>query len=120
MKQLRRQAWPAVAALLSLCVIAPAAAKDSLKIGVSWAGVQACIGSAPSPGFTVVGVPKGTQRLDFALTDQSGGAQGGSWIPYKGAEKITPGTFRIFAPCPDHVARCCNGQSTRWMPGTRF
>jgi hypothetical protein len=100
MEQLRRSPWRAVVVLLSFFVSAPATAKDTLKVGVSWAGIQACIGSAPSPAFTVEGVPKRTRRLDFALTDQFGGAQGGSWISYKGSEKIMPGTFRIFAPCP--------------------
>ena len=78
----------------------PAAAKAPLDVGFSWAGTTAC--SSKPPAFVVKGVPEGTTRLRFRMTDLDVPTynHGGGTVSYSGGSEIPAGAFSYTGPCP--------------------
>ena len=58
--------------------------------------------SVPNPIFTVSGVPKGTKKIVFAMTDLDVPQfdHGGGSAAYNGDNTIQPGAFEYDSPCP--------------------
>jgi len=89
-------------ALVPICALAvtvlPAQA-DTLSVRFSWAGIPACV--AISPAFELGGVPVGTKRLRFTMTDLYvlTFQHGGSTITYDG-DSVNKGAIRYTGPCP--------------------
>ena len=72
---------------------------DTLFMQFSWAGIPACV--AISPAFQLGGVPVGTKRLRFTMTDLYAltSNHGGSTITYAG-DNVNKGAIRYTGPCP--------------------
>lgn len=77
-------------------------AKNLAKIGVSfsWSGTESC--SSTSPAFQVAGVPAGTAKLVFEMTDLDVPTfnHGGGTVAYSGQAEIPAGAFSYTGPCP--------------------
>jgi phosphatidylethanolamine-binding protein (PEBP) family uncharacterized protein len=79
-------------------VLTPA---NALSVRFSWAGIPAC--ASISPTFELRGVPAGTKRLSFTMTDLNVPTfyHGGSSIGYDG-DSVSRGAIRYTGPCPPH------------------
>jgi hypothetical protein len=99
--------WCTVILLAALCVAAlffnfsRSASDDrpSLSLRFSWAGIPAC--AAISPAFVLGGVPAGTRRLSFTMTDLNVPTfrHGGSMVTYDG-NAVSRGAISYTGPCP--------------------
>jgi phosphatidylethanolamine-binding protein (PEBP) family uncharacterized protein len=65
----------------------------------SWAGIAAC--QAVSPAFDLSGVPAGTKKLRFTMTDLNVPSfhHGGATIAYRGGQ-VRKGAIHYTGPCP--------------------
>lgn len=65
----------------------------------SWAGIPAC--AKISPAFALSGVPSGTKRLRFSMTDLDVPTfhHGGSTVGYDG-DTVKQGAISYIGPCP--------------------
>lgn len=72
---------------------------DAFSVRFSWAGIPAC--ETISPAFELAGVPAGTKRLSFNMTDLDVPTfrHGGSAIAYDG-DAVKRGAIRYTGPCP--------------------
>ena len=88
----------AAISLLALAVVAPTAA-NAFTVRFSWVGIPAC--ASISPAFDLGGVPAGTKRLRFTMTDLNVPTfhHGGSTIAYDG-DAVSRGRIRYIGPCP--------------------
>jgi hypothetical protein len=77
---------------------------DTLSVRFSWAGISAC--AAISPAFELGGVPVGTKRLRFIMTDLYALTfhHGGSTVTYDG-DSVSKGAIRYTGPCPPRGER---------------
>jgi phosphatidylethanolamine-binding protein (PEBP) family uncharacterized protein len=77
---------------------------DTLFVRFSWAGIPAC--AAISPAFELGGVPVGTKRLRFTMTDLYALTfhHGGSTVTYDG-DSVDKGAIRYTGPCPPRGER---------------
>ena len=77
---------------------------DSLSVRFSWVGIPAC--AAISPAFDLGGVPVGTERLQFTMTDLYALTfpHGGSTITYDG-NSVSKGAIQYTGPCPPRGER---------------
>ncbi len=71
-----------------------------IEVAFTWAGIEAC--SLISPAFTVTGVPEGTIRLRFTMTDLDVPSyeHGGGTVGFSGHPEIPAGAFRYKGTCP--------------------
>ena len=90
---------PWLAAIIWLGVAAAPAAADSFTVNFSWAGVPGC--NQASPPFMLAGVPPGTKRLRFNMTDldEPTFKHGGSTIAYE-SNTVKRGAIQYTGPCP--------------------
>ena len=74
---------------------------DALSVSFSWVGIPAC--ASISPAFDLKGVPVGTKRLSFTMTDLNVPTfhHGGSTIAYDG-DAVSRGSINYIGPCPPH------------------
>jgi phosphatidylethanolamine-binding protein (PEBP) family uncharacterized protein len=81
-----------------------AAHADTLTVRFSWVGIPAC--ATISPAFELGGVPAGTKRLSFSMTDLNVPSfhHGGSTVPYEG-DAVKRGAIRYTGPCPPRGER---------------
>jgi phosphatidylethanolamine-binding protein (PEBP) family uncharacterized protein len=65
----------------------------------SWAGIAAC--EAVSPAFDLSGVPAGTKKLRFTMTDLNVPSfhHGGATVDYQGGH-VKKGAIPYIGPCP--------------------
>jgi len=84
--------------LLALAAAVPTSA-NAFTVRFSWAGIPAC--ASISPAFDLRGVPAGTKRLRFTMTDLNVPAfqHGGSTIAYNG-DAVSRGAIHYTGPCP--------------------
>jgi phosphatidylethanolamine-binding protein (PEBP) family uncharacterized protein len=105
--------WFTVILLAALCVVAlyfdfsqPTSddGKPSLSLRFSWVGIPAC--ASISPAFELGGVPAGTKRLSFRMTDLNMPTfhHGGSTIAYDG-NAVSRGAIGYTGPCPPRGER---------------
>jgi hypothetical protein len=93
---------PAIVALLALAQ--PAAA--DMKLSFTWGAIPSCTNGRPNtvanPEFTLGGVPAGTTRIDFRLTDLDVPSynHGGGKVKMTGSGKVPSGLFKYKSPCP--------------------
>jgi phosphatidylethanolamine-binding protein (PEBP) family uncharacterized protein len=94
---MRTPLLPSILAMLTLTVVAAGA--ETFSVHFSWAGIPAC--EETSPAFELAGVPAGTRRLSFNMTDLDVPTfhHGGSAIPYEGSA-VKRGAIRYIGPCP--------------------
>ncbi len=85
-----------IAALISA---GPAAA--GMSASFDWGPTKKCFDSK-SPPFKVTGVPEGTAKLSFSMTDLDAPdyRHGGGKVEYTGQAEIPYGAFRYKGPCP--------------------
>jgi hypothetical protein len=100
--------WYTAALVAVLCVVAfyfdfsqltSDGGRPSLSLGFSWAGIPAC--ASISPAFELGGVPAGTKRLSFLMTDLDVPTfhHGGSTVAYQN-NVVSRGAVRYTGPCP--------------------
>ena len=91
----------AAVSILALAVAVIPTHADALSVRFSWAGIPAC--ASISPAFDLQGVPVGTKRLSFTMTDLNVPTfhHGGSTIAYNG-DAVSRGSIRYIGPCPPH------------------
>ena len=89
--------WLLTFAALSMAMMPGRA--EAFTANFSWAGIPAC--EAISPAFELAGVPAGTKRLRFNMTDLDVPTfhHGGSTIAYDG-DAVKRGAIRYIGPCP--------------------
>lgn len=97
---MRTLSFAAVSILALAAVVVPTIA-NALSVRFSWAGIPAC--ASISPAFDLRGVPIGTKRLSFTMTDLNVPTfhHGGSTIAYDGGA-VSRGSIRYIGPCPPH------------------
>jgi phosphatidylethanolamine-binding protein (PEBP) family uncharacterized protein len=78
---MRRLSLSAVPVLALTAAVLPTRA-DALSLRFSWVGIPAC--TSMSPAFELGGVPAGTKRLNFTMTDLV----------------VRRGAIRYTGPCP--------------------
>jgi len=90
--------FPFVAAAI-FALLLTAAPASAFTLDYSWSGISAC--QKVSPAFTLSGVPGGTKRLRFAMTDLDMPSfnHGGSVIYYEG-DTVAQGAISYTGPCP--------------------
>lgn len=99
---------PIVFAFAALTLSATSAAAEMSLSFKNWGGIPLCTTGSPNrvgnPEFVLKGVPKGTNKLVFKLTDldvRSYNHGGGSVkIKQGGTVKIPAGSFKYKSPCP--------------------
>lgn len=85
---------------------AAAIAEEQMKLTFSWGDIPLCTTGrpniVPNPEFELSGVPPGTERVDFRMTDLDVPAynHGGGSVAVTGDGKIAPGAFTYKSPCP--------------------
>ena len=101
--RMRTRSFAAVSAISLAAAVIPTHA-NALSVRFSWAGVPAC--ASISPAFDLRGVPIGTTRLSFTMTDLNVPTfhHGGSTIAYRG-DAVSRGSIRYVGPCPPHGER---------------
>jgi len=72
---------------------------EAFTVSFSWAGIPAC--ESISPAFELSGVPPGTKKLSFKMTDLDVPTfpHGGSIVAYAG-DAVKRGAIRYTGPCP--------------------
>jgi phosphatidylethanolamine-binding protein (PEBP) family uncharacterized protein len=95
---MRTLSFVAVSILTLAAAVVPTIA-NALSVRFSWAGILAC--ASISPAFDLSGVPVGTKRLSFTMTDLNVPTfhHGGSTIAYDG-DAVSRGRIRYIGPCP--------------------
>lgn len=99
---------PLAFGLAALALTATSAAADMSLSFKNWGGIPLCTSGNPNrvgnPEFTLKGVPQGTNKLIFKLTDLDVRSynHGGGQVKIKsgGNMKIPAGTFKYKSPCP--------------------
>jgi phosphatidylethanolamine-binding protein (PEBP) family uncharacterized protein len=99
---LPRNTLAAVAALLAL-LPAPAFA---FSFTVDWKGTAPCF-DPDSPLIRLSGVPKGTAKIEFHMTDLDAPnfPHGGGTVAYFGQTTVQRGAFTYKGPCPPEPHR---------------
>jgi phosphatidylethanolamine-binding protein (PEBP) family uncharacterized protein len=100
---MRRVLLASLGLIVAVMIVLPAEAAG-FSIRFSWAGIPAC--KTISPAFTLTGVPKGTKRLSFVMTDLEVPTfhHGGSTIAYTG-DAVARGAITYTGPCPPRGER---------------
>lgn len=82
-----------------LVAASPAAA--GMSASFEWGPTKKCF-DTNSPPFKVSGVPKGTVKLGFKMTDLDAPQyrHGGGKVEFTGKSQIPYGAFRYKGPCP--------------------
>jgi phosphatidylethanolamine-binding protein (PEBP) family uncharacterized protein len=88
----------AAISLLAVAAAVPTSA-DAFTVRFSWAGIPPC--ATISPAFDLGGVPAGTKRLSFTMTDLNVPTfhHGGSTVAYD-SDAVSRGAIRYTGPCP--------------------
>jgi hypothetical protein len=84
---------------IGLAVVGAPGQANAFSASFSWRGIPAC--SSVSPAFRLSGVPKGTKRLRFHMTDLNvpNYPHGGSTVAYSGGT-VGRGAIGYTGPCP--------------------
>ena len=87
--------------LMLVCDGRPYAQVPGFSVDVTWARSKACF-DPQSPPFTLNGIPAGTRKLRFTMTDLDAPnfVHGGGAIVYGGQRSIPQGAFSYRGPCP--------------------
>jgi phosphatidylethanolamine-binding protein (PEBP) family uncharacterized protein len=90
---------PWLSAVIGLTMIAMPGRANAFTASFSWAGIPAC--ERISPAFSLSGVPAGTKRLRFNMTDLDVPTfhHGGSAVAYDGGA-VKQGAISYIGPCP--------------------
>jgi phosphatidylethanolamine-binding protein (PEBP) family uncharacterized protein len=88
-----------ILAAVGLIMAAMPGHASAFTASFSWAGIPAC--EKISPAFQLDGVPAGTKRLRFNMTDLDVPTfrHGGSTVVYDGAA-VKQGAIKYIGPCP--------------------
>ena len=92
----------AISAVLVLtCAGSLHAQSSNFTADFSWEGTASCF-DPKSPPFSLTGVPAGTKRLKFAMTDLDAPSypHGGGTVAYSGQNQVGRGAFSYQGPCP--------------------
>ena len=97
--------WAVIPAAFAL-VLGATAARAEFTISFDWGGLKLCNTGSPNrvgnPAFTVKGLPKGTDSVEFRLTDLNVPSynHGGGTLKMSADGKVPPGLFKYSSPCP--------------------
>ena len=74
---------------------------QAMSLSFSWGPTRSCFDSK-SPPMRVSGIPKGTKKLTFRMTDLDARSfyHGGGTVAYRGKGRFGYGAFRYKGPCP--------------------
>ncbi len=90
---------PWLLAIIALTATTVSGRAETFTASFSWDGIAAC--EKISPAFELAGVPEGTKRLRFNMTDLDVPTfhHGGSVVAYQG-NGVKRGAIRYIGPCP--------------------
>jgi phosphatidylethanolamine-binding protein (PEBP) family uncharacterized protein len=90
---------PLASAVIGLALLGAPGEANAFGASFSWSGIPAC--SSVSPAFRLSGVPKGTKRLRFRMTDLNKPSypHGGATVNYSGSS-VRRGAIGYTGPCP--------------------
>lgn len=90
---------PLFLAMLAVSIASPALAE--MKASFDWGPTGKCFDSK-SPPFKLSGVPNGTTKLSFSMTDLDAPdyRHGGGKVDFTGQKALPYGAFRYKGPCP--------------------
>lgn len=77
-----------------------------MKLSFTWGDIPLCTSGRPnivdSPDFVLSGVPEGTERVEFRLTDLDvpGYNHGGGTVELTTSGTVPSGAFTYKSPCP--------------------
>ncbi|MDI6838843.1 MAG: phospholipid-binding protein [Rhizobiaceae bacterium] len=88
-----------ISLVATIAIASPAAA--GMSASFDWGPTKKCF-DPNSPPFKVTGVPQGTAKLSFKMTDLDAPdyMHGGGKVEYTGKSEIPYGAFRYRGPCP--------------------
>lgn len=96
-----------VLAILAAGLIPAAAfAEETMQLSFTWGDIPLCTSGrpniVPNPAFVLTGVPAGTERVAFRMTDLDVPTynHGGGSAPVTGDATVAPGAFTYKSPCP--------------------
>lgn len=101
----RRFSRFAIASMLALSLSGVANAAE-FSFTFEWGDIPLCNTGSPNrvsnPIFTLSGVPDGTKKIKFQLTDWDAPNynHGGGTAAYSGQNVVQPGAFKYESPCP--------------------
>jgi phosphatidylethanolamine-binding protein (PEBP) family uncharacterized protein len=87
-----------------------ALAEDNMNLSFSWGEIPLCTTGrpniVPNPRFELSGVPAGTERVEFRMTDLDVPSydHGGGSVAVSADGVIAPGAFTYKSPCPPRGA----------------
>lgn len=89
------------ALIIAAAILASSPAMAEMKASFDWGQTTKCF-DKNSPPFKVSGVPEGTAKLAFTMTDLDAPdyRHGGGKVDYTGQSAIPYGAFRYKGPCP--------------------
>ena len=105
-------------AVFALTGLANPAVADEFSFSFEWGDIPNCTdgypNSVPNPIFTLSGVPKGTKKIVFAMTDLDVPQfdHGGGSAAYNGDNTIQPGAFEYDSPCPPNGTHTYEWEAT--------
>lgn len=90
-----------LAIAVTVAILASSPAMAEMKASFDWGQTTKCF-DKNSPPFKVSGVPEGTAKLAFTMTDLDAPdyRHGGGKVDYTGQSAIPYGAFRYKGPCP--------------------
>lgn len=89
-----------IALAITILALTAGTASADMSMKFDWGPSKKC--DSKSPPISVSGVPDGTVKLQFSMTDLNVPTfrHGGGSVDYKGQNAVPYGAFRYKGPCP--------------------
>ena len=95
-----------ISSSIALLIFSATFANAEMTLAFKWGNIPSCTSGNPNRvanlEFSLKGVPDGTTKIVFKLTDLNvpGYNQGGGSVKVNGSGKIPSGAFKYKSPCP--------------------
>ena len=95
-----------ISSSIALLIFSATFASAEMTLAFKWGNIPSCTSGNPNrvanPEFSLKGVPDGTTKIVFKLTDLNvtGCNHGGGSVKVNGSGKILSGAFKYKNPCP--------------------
>ena len=102
---------------IALLIFSATFASAEMTLAFKWGNIPSCTSGNPNrvanPEFSLKGVPDGTTKIVFKLTDLNvpGYNHGGGSLKVSGSGKIPSGAFKYKSPCPPNAVH-----TYEWSP----